>query len=56
MFSTDPRINAMNKALKYSGHSGGSYQTTMQYMKYIAYHGWKGYCDHMIGSDYNGIY
>lgn len=51
LFSDDPRIHAMNSALKYSGHSGGSYQTTMQYMKYIAFRGWNAYCDHMIASD-----
>jgi hypothetical protein len=50
MFSNDPRMNTLNSAIKYTGHSGGSYGYTMRHMQYIARNGWTAYCDHIISS------
>lgn len=53
MFSQNSWMQPINAALKYSGHSGGSYGMTMRHMQYIAQYGWTAYCDHMIASEEN---
>lgn len=39
-FSDDPNLDCISKAMKYRGHSGGSYVWTMRQMEYIAKNGW----------------
>jgi hypothetical protein len=40
VFSQHPNLDRINGAMKYQGHSGGSYGWTMRQMEYIAKHGW----------------
>jgi hypothetical protein len=40
VFSSHPNIDRINAAMKYQGHSGGSYGWTMRTMENIAKLGW----------------
>jgi hypothetical protein len=40
VFSTHPNLDRINAAMKYQGHSGGSYGWTMRTMEHIAKLGW----------------
>ena len=43
MFSKNPMLEEINKAMKDVGHSGSSYGWTMRQMQYIARHGLEAY-------------
>ena len=43
MFSSDPMSHAIQKGMKYEGHSGASYGITMRKMQRLARIGWEAF-------------
>jgi len=50
MSYSNPLLNPINKNLKYTNHTGGSYALTMRNMQYISENGWNNFVSTILSS------